>query len=232
MAQTNRIIFHHEGSGAPGQVNRPLHEDYSISIGDQPGQYVMNRPPNQSFRTGCRGNTTPALQIVFPGNRDIYHVSDVEIKNVELAVADARGRGWVTDYPEVTNHDDMPCESTACPGKFVREVMPKLTVVCKKSDPIARPPQGEAMATPRVAQPGRRSAGGRQGYAELVVGHGVALVNGADVVGSTGPTVFGNWLLIPAPANAYMIDLLEVPEGIVIVLNDVPGATYGPYPWK
>lgn len=87
--------------------------------------------------------------------------------------------------------------------------------------------EGTTMAL-RVAQPNKQGVpAGRTPFAELVPGHGIALLNGAQLKGESGPTPFGNWLVNTKPGAK---ELLKVEGGVVIVFNK--DETHGPYFWK
>jgi hypothetical protein len=114
--RVDRVTIHHEGAGKPtDDIDRPLHQKYSIGIGVT--TYKMARPPQDSFVTvGQDGKHS--LQVVFTGDRNIYPVTDNDIDLVRRAVRTANALGWVTLDPDLFLHCDTMV--TGCPGFHAR----------------------------------------------------------------------------------------------------------------
>lgn len=130
MSAVNTIKIHHEGGGRPH--DDPGHAGtmgYGIWIGPSPGSFTMLRPPWEDFATlnlnhvvmsvcysGQRHDTRNALQRFLRWRNPAYPITDIEITNTRLAVEEARRRGWVTNTPAVSPHDNLFGSATACPG--------------------------------------------------------------------------------------------------------------------
>lgn len=130
----SRIKIHHEGGGSP-------HDDpgvsgtkgYSIWIG--PSRYTLLRPPWQDFATLNLNHVV--MSCCFSGQRHAgiagdppHPVTDQEIGLLRAAVEDARRRGWVTNSPEVSPHDNLFGSATACPGSETYARWPQIVNAC------------------------------------------------------------------------------------------------------
>jgi hypothetical protein len=118
MAQTNRIIIHHEGGGQPRDSWEGINaKKYSIAIGKT--RIEVRRSPNESFIT--KGTSGRSLQILLTGNRDNYPVTDNDLVLIDQACDVARLRGWIPDPSQRVCQFHGDTMATACPGKKSRE---------------------------------------------------------------------------------------------------------------
>src|SRR5262245_28721922 len=117
MAETNRVIIHHQGAGAPSNSWGMFTSDYSIAIGTDRIE-VRNSPAN-SFRT--TGTSGPSLQICLSGNRDEYPVTDQDLTLIGQACAEAEGYRWIPPAASRVCQFHGDTASTACPGSHTRE---------------------------------------------------------------------------------------------------------------
>jgi hypothetical protein len=128
MVLANRVTVHHEGAGSPtDNVDRYLSTDkYSAGIGVT--RYELRRSPQDSFRTDGQGGTV-CLQICLSGNRNDHAVTDDDLELIARCCNEARGKGWLTEVPEVFFHNDTA--STACPGTHTAARRPDIEAACR-----------------------------------------------------------------------------------------------------
>jgi peptidoglycan hydrolase-like protein with peptidoglycan-binding domain len=118
MAQTNRVIIHHEGGGAPRDSWAGIDaEAYSIAIGST--RIEVRRSPKDSFVTD--GTSGDSLQILLTGNRDNYPVTDNDLVLIDQACDEAQNRGWIPAPSGRTCQFHGDTAATACPGSHTRE---------------------------------------------------------------------------------------------------------------
>jgi hypothetical protein len=118
MAETDRVIVHHEGGGKPRDAwDCLIAADYSIAVGSTRIE-VRNSPAN-SFRTD--GTTGPSLQICLTGNRDTYEVTDNDLRLIGEACDEAEQFGWIPSAAARRCQFHGDTAATACPGAHTRD---------------------------------------------------------------------------------------------------------------
>lgn len=118
MAQTNRVIIHHEGGGKPRDEWDAIDaERYSIEIGLTRIE-VRNAPVNSFITDGTIGHS---LQLVLSGNRMTYEVTDNDLVLIGQACAYAEAHDWIPAPAQRACQFHGDTAATACPGDKTRE---------------------------------------------------------------------------------------------------------------
>jgi hypothetical protein len=164
VAQTSRVIIHHEGGGAPRDQWAAIDaEPYSIEVGLT--RIEVRNSPHDSFVTN--GTSGPSLQVVLSGNRDQYAVTDSDLDLIGEACAVAQSRGWIPAPAQRTCQFHGDTAATACPGSHTRARRDAIYAVVKGTSAPAPGPTPEVVemwTEARVCPAGtdRNNAGGLQ----------------------------------------------------------------------
>lgn len=139
MAPVDIVKIHHEGAGAPNDIPK---DGYSGWIG-KTGWQLVHPPWEDTSTLNLNG---VVLGVCFSGQRQqnvpnspSFPVTDREIEWLRELVDEARRRGWVTNTPEVSPHNNLAGSATVCPGTNVyarwRDVVSACMVVTVPSPP-------------------------------------------------------------------------------------------------
>jgi len=181
-----------------------------------------------------------SLDLVLPGNRMDYEVTNHDITVIRQAVTDARARSYVTENPEVVAHRNSPGSSTVCPGDHTMRVWDQIVAACTSGPapaPSPSPPSTGGVLLTTVASPHSRN--GRQGTARPVPVFGtVQLDNGASCQGDVASGTARVWVnhdKIVQDTGAPLLDIAPtvtrgVPDGRgFVALYDLGGGNIGTY---
>jgi hypothetical protein len=224
MAAVRRVTIHHEGAGAPtDNVQRFLGaEKYSIGIGQT--LFRVERSPQDSFITNGQGGKR-SLQVCLSGDRRFHAVTDADIEMIRQALADARGRGWVTDQPEVFFHGDT--DGTECPGTHTAERRTAIEAACRAGAPV---PLEVAPVVPPMNRPPLRLPPVVADHKDPQVGGAWVLAEDGAVFAFAGARFAGGangrtWfrgekaarIELPAAGDVGLLNGRQVPSVYVIV---------------
>jgi hypothetical protein len=202
------VTVHHRGAGTPSDVVVDI-GGYTYWIGVS--RFSHLRTVWRS--TATRGFNGRSLDVCLSGNRMLQGVTANDIALIRNAVADARGRRYVTNNPMVRAHRNSPGSATVCPGSHTMNVWNQIVAACQAgtvppTPPPAPPPPPEVLLT-TVASP--RVTNGRRGTARPVPAIGAVLLeNGASLRGdqpSGRNRVFVNPDPLVRSRNARLIDI-------------------------
>jgi hypothetical protein len=213
----NIVKIHHEGGGNPH--DDPGHSGtmgYSIWIG--PSRYTLLRPPWQDFATLNLNHVV--MSCCFSGQRhagisgDPAHpITDTEIGLLRAAVEDARRKGWVTNTPAVSPHDNLFGSATACPGSEAYARWVDIVNACYVNTIPPPAPEDDDMESyryPHPADPNKFSGAVIDRANKRVQLYGNAKIN--------QPTVAGVFWGTPNP-NGILTSYAE-PNGFCVVTTD------------
>jgi hypothetical protein len=139
------VTIHHEGAGAPSDVARGADGGYTYWIGAT--YWTHLRTVWESF--GTLNYNGESVDVCLSGNRMEHAVTDADVALIGAAVADARGRGYVIDTPDVRAHRESPGSSTVCPGDRTMDVWPAIVAACR-GDVAPAPTKGGAVEIERT----------------------------------------------------------------------------------
>lgn len=133
-APVTLITVHHEGAGSPctaAQSERCASGGYTFSIGTD--TWRRFRTVWESYATLNYNHVS--LDLVLPGNRMDFPVTDHDLTVIAAATAEARRLGYVTDFPQVRAHRNSPGSSTVCPGNFTMDRWGEVEAACMADAP-------------------------------------------------------------------------------------------------
>lgn len=225
----NVVVQHHEGAGEPRNNVQLPHYSYVIGLNEWHLRIDLVNPaaPAPGGDTSTIDFNRTVIGVCLTGNRNVYPVTDNDLNMMQQIANDAKGRGWLIDYPNVMDHHDMPGSNTVCSGNNTRARWADVKYAYQKH-PVPVPQIGGVLLT-TVASPQKGNPPGRVPTARPIPDLGAILLeNGASLIGDSPSGHNRVWIsndpAVKANGNK-LIDITPAPNGVVALFDLGNGQT-------